>query len=662
VESSLQEAQEELIGEIQKKAAKQDVALMRTPLGFGFAPMKDGQVVKPDSFKQLSEAEQEEIKNKIEALQDELSTLVQTRFPGIEKEKRDEIRDMDRETAGATIEFAIAEARAAFPDIEPIQTYLNEVAEDLALNFHLFLALAHAGEGAPLQVRLAHPALQRYAVNVMDAVYEDDGAEKCAPIIEESDPTYSNLIGRIEHLPKEGALITDFTLIKPGALHRANGGFLILDARDLLMAPFSWAGLKRCLKTNAIRISSAAEQLSLVSTISLEPDVIPLSVKVALIGDRELFYLLSALDPDFPELFKVQADFDDDMDRSEESLAAMSRVVAALASSKSLMPLHKSAVARLLEQVSRLSGDAQKLSLRVGEVADIMREADHWARQAGAKVIGGDHVTRTIEERRRRAGRLRERSVEMMTREILTIQTTGAVVGQVNGLSVLSLGESTFGRPSRITARTRLGKGEVVDIEREVKLGGPLHSKGVLILSSFLATRYSGAAPMSLWASIVFEQSYGGVDGDSASSAELYALLSSLSGVPIRQDYAVTGSVDQFGRVQAIGGVNEKIEGFFELCAERGLTGTQGVLIPQSNLQHLNLRQEVAAAVRDGKFAIHAVETIDEGIELLTGTPAGAPDENGAFPEGGINALVAARLAEFAEARKSFVKDEKARE
>jgi len=295
----------------------------------------------------------------------------------------------------------------------------------------------------------------------------------------------------------------------------------------------------------------------------------------------------------------------------------------------------------------------------MGEVADIMREADHRAHEAGADVTGGNHVIRAVDERRRRAGRLRERSVEMITREILTIETKGAVVGQVNGLSVLSLGESTFGRPSRITARTRLGAGEVVDIEREVKLGGPLHSKGVLILGSFLATRYAGKLPMSLWASIVFEQSYGGVDGDSASSAELYALLSSLAEAPIRQDYAVTGSVDQFGRVQAIGGVNEKVEGFYDICAARDLTGEQGVLIPAPNVQHLDLREDVAAAVRAGKFTVHAVEHVDEGIELLTGIPAGAPDENGAFPEGGVNARVSARLAEFAEVRRKFGKEEK---
>ncbi len=659
VEASLQDAQEELLGAIHEKAAKQDVALIRSPLGFGFAPMRDGQVIKPDQFQQLPEQEQKEIKARIEALQEELSRLAQSRFPAIEKEKRDEIRALDRETADATIQFAIAEARRAFPDIAPIQTHLDAVASDLALNFHLFLAIAQAGDGVPLRARLAHPALQRYAVNVMDAVYEPDCAETCAPIVTESDPTYANLLGRIEHLPREGALITDFTMIKPGALHRANGGFLILNARDLLMNPFSWAALKRCLKTNAIRVSSVAEQLSLVSTISLEPDEIPLSVKVALVGDRELFYLLTALDPDFPELFKVQADFDDDIDRSDETLGAMSRAIAAIARRHNLLPLNKAAVARLLEQVSRLSGDARKLSLRVGEVADIMREADHWARQAGATITGGEHIARAVEERRRRAGRLRERSVEMMTREILAIETTGEAVGQVNGLSVLSLGESTFGRPSRITARTRVGAGEVVDIEREVKLGGPLHSKGVLILSSFLATRYGGTRPMSLAASIVFEQSYGGVDGDSASSAELYALLSSLAEAPVQQGLAVTGSVDQFGAVQAIGGVNEKIEGFFDLCAARGLTGDQGVLIPAANAQHLNLREDVAEAVCAGKFAIHAIEHVDEGIELLTGIPAGGPDARGVFPADGVNARVAARLAEFADARRDFARIDK---
>jgi len=475
-------------------------------------------------------------------------------------------------------------------------------------------------------------------------------------VIEESDPNYSNLIGRIEHQPQEGALITDFTLIKPCALHRANGGYLILDARDLLMQPFAWEALKRCLKTSAIRIASAAERYSLVSTISLEPDEIPLSVKVALVGDRRLYYLLSSLDPDFSSLFKVQADFEDDIDRSDANLRMLAGLIADRARAEDLLAFDRGAVAAVLEETSRIADDAAKLSLRIDAIADLMHEADHWARNTGDGLVSVDHVHRAVAERRRRGDRLRERSVEMVSRAIVNIDTTGAVAGQINGLSVISLGETRFGRPARITVRTRVGTGKIIDIEREVKLGGPLHSKGVLILSSFLASRYGAAHPVSLSASIVFEQSYGGVDGDSASSTELYALLSALADAPISQSLAVTGSVDQFGRVQAIGGVNEKIEGFFDICAARGLTGEQGALIPASNVQHLNLRHDVVEAVAAGRFAVHAIDHVDTGIELLTGIPAGAPRADGSFPEDSINGRVADRLAGYADTMRKLMR------
>jgi lon-related putative ATP-dependent protease len=657
LEAEGQSQQEEKISDLRERAEDEDIALIRTPMGLTFAPVSEGSVVKPEVFKTWPEEDRKRVQEKIEEFQEELNAIIQHELPAIEKEVRDKVRQLDREVASSTIELAVKEVANQFEGIEAIEEYLEAVRSDLNEHFHLFLQLAQAGEQVPLTAKLEHPALRRYAVNVIDGdgPEAEDGALP-VKVVEEPDPTHSNLIGRIEYQPQQGALITDHTLIKPGALHRANRGFLILEARSVLMQPFAWEALKRALKTRQIRIAPMSDRFGLVSTISLEPDEIPLDVKVGLVGDRMLYYLLSALDPDFPQLFKVQADFEDDIDRSEENVAALARLVAEIQRREELRPFDRGGVAAVLEQASRLADDAQKVSLRIEGIGDLMREAEHKARGDGADTVSAEHVQAAVEARRRRAGRLRDRAVEMVSRDIVKVDTTGAESGQVNGLSVIELGDTRFGRPARITARTRVGSGKIVDIEREVELGGPIHSKGVMILSSFLSTRYGGEHPVSLQASLVFEQSYGGIEGDSASSAELYALLSALSEVPIGQRFAVTGSVDQFGRVQAIGGVNEKIEGFFDVCSERGLSGDQGVLIPESNVQHLNLREDVVDAVREGKFHVWPVSHIDEGIALLTGEEAGAQRDDGSFPDGTINARVAARLARFAEIRRAYAK------
>jgi len=652
IESEHQSKQEDKMAEIRDRATKAGIAIMRTPMGFAFAPMQDGEIVKPEEFRKWPEDEQKRVQGKVEELQAELQEMLRHEVPSTEKAMRSAARDLDKETAKGTIEVAIADVAAGFPGIDPVQKHLQAVADDLVENFHVFLELSKAGEDVPLAAKLEHPALRRYAVNVMENRPPDE-EPRGAPVIEERDPSHDHLIGRIEHQQHQG-LITDFTMIKPGALHRANGGYLILEARDLLMQPYGWEALKRCLKTQAIKISPIADRFSLMSTVSLDPDEIPLKVRIGLIGDRMLYYLLSALDPDFPRLFKVQADFEDDLDRSEENIRLLGRMIATIARRHGMRPFGRDAVAAVLEEASRIADDAAKITLTLEPVTDLMLEAAHWAGDA-AEVSAG-HVRQSVAERRARAGRLRARALEAVTRDIVNIATDGAVAGQVNGLAVLQLAETRFGKPSRITARTRMGRGRIIDIEREVKLGGPLHSKGVLILSSFLATRYGGEAPVSLSASLVFEQSYGGVEGDSASSAELYALLSALSGVPIRQSLAVTGSVDQFGRVQAIGGVNEKIEGFFDVCSARGLTGDQGVLIPESNVQHLNLRDDVVEAVGARRFSVYPVSHVDEGIALLTGRDAGAPEADGGFPAESVNARVAATLASYAEAMQAYIR------
>jgi predicted ATP-dependent protease len=483
--------------------------------------------------------------------------------------------------------------------------------------------------------------LERYEVNVL---VTEETSSPGAPIIEDLHPTLGNLIGRIEYISLRGALVTNFRLIKAGSIHRANGGYLLLDARGLLMEPFSWPALKRTLRRGQIVIEDVARFLGLTSTVSLEPDPIPLRVKVMLFGDRLLYFLLAALDPDLSEHFKVLADFEDNIARTPDSEAMLARLVGAIAKRDQLKALDRDAVARVLEHTARLAE----------QLREVLIEADFCAREAERDVIIRPDVDQALAARIRRAGRLRDQTRDSVLEKVALIDTTGTHIGQVNGLSVVELGGFAFGRPTRITCQVRPGSGKVVDIEREVELGGPLHSKGVLILSGFLAGRYALDTPMSLFASLVFEQSYGGVEGDSASSAELYALLSALANVPLRQDLAVTGSVNQHGEIQAIGGVNEKIEGFFDICQARGLTGAQGVLIPTSNVQHLMLRQDVIDACKAGRFAVYPIADINAGIALLTGIAAGEREPGGDYPLGSINRRVEERLRSFASIRRSF--------
>jgi len=670
IDQEFEEAQEEAFSGLNEKARKKSIAIMRTPVGFAFAPMRDGQVIKPDGFEALPEAERERIQSEIKVLQEELKQILE-RMPALEKSRRERVRALNKEMAGGTVGTAIQEVAGSFAGMEPIQAFLEEVSKDLVANVEIFLeAAGAAAQGPQLPAGMAldrDPRLRRYMVNVIvgdqpsrkggeagDGAAADAGPGPGAPVVTETSPTFGNLIGRIEHQPQMGALTTDFTLIKPGALHRANGGYLILNARDLLIQPFAWDALKRSLKAGTITITSLGDQMSLISTISLQPDPIPLEAKIVLIGDRLTYFLLLDLDPDFSELFKVGVDFEDDFARTPENVTRYAQVFAALAEREELRPVSREGLARMVDETVRLAEDSDKLSLQVGIVADILREADYWAAHDEEGSIEARHVARALAERRHRSDRLRTRMQEAIIREIVLIDTDGAVVGQVNGLAVLQFGGRSFGRPSRITASARLGAGRVIDIEREVELGGPLHSKGVLILSSYLAARYALDVPVSLSANLVFEQSYGGIDGDSASSAELYALLSALSEVPLQQSYAVTGSVNQFGQVQAIGGVNDKIEGFFDICAARGLTGRQGVLIPQANVVHLMLREDVVEACREGRFAVHAVATIDQGMEILTGRPAGSRGADGNFPADSINGLVEAKMRAFADTRRRF--------
>jgi lon-related putative ATP-dependent protease len=649
IEEEFKERHERAFAEVRQHAEERGIALLRTPEGFAFAPLRNGKVVGPKEFERLPEEEQRRIEQDVAALEQELQAVVQ-QSPHWEKEGREKVKALNREVTTHVVGRLTDSLRRQYGDMPEVVRYLDDVQQDVIVNVHDFLHPQETPASAllgvpPSRTLTASPAFRRYQVNVL----VDRDAMQGAPVIFEDHPTYQNLVGRVEYIAHMGALVTDFNLIKPGALHRASGGYLMIEAYKLLTQPFAWEGLKRALRSSRITIESVGQMLSLVSTVSLEPEPIPLDVKVVLLGDRFLYYLLAYYDPEFSELFKVAADFNEEMDRSPENNLRYARLVGSLARKEGLRPFDRGAVARVVEHSSRLVEDAEKLSTRMGAIVDLLREADYWAGQAARQVVGEKDVQRAIDAKIHRADRLREKVFEAMRRGTILIETKGEKVGQVNGLSVIQLGDFTFGRPSRITARVWLGKGEVVDIEREVELGGPIHSKGVLILSGFLGARYATTRPLSLSASLVFEQSYGMVEGDSASSAELYALLSALGEVPIRQSIAVTGSVNQHGQVQAIGGVNEKIEGYFDVCRMSGLAGDQGVLIPASNVKHLMLRQDVVEAAAAGKFHIYAVETVDEGIEILTGVRAGKRGRDGKFPAGSVNQRVEARLAALAE-------------
>jgi lon-related putative ATP-dependent protease len=654
IDQELNDRQEKAFAEIRVRAKKQNIALLRTPGGLAFAPAADGEVLEPEKFNKLPKSERERIESAIAAFQEEVEKVIH-HVPKWRRELHHKIRELNRQITKSVVDSQIEELKKEYGPLPDVQTYLTDVQQDLIEHADDFRQ-PREGEkpmlfGIPLPLPdTGEPSLRRYSVNVLI----DHGESKGAPVIYEDNPTYQNLVGRIEHVVQMGALMTDFSLIKPGALHRANGGYLLLDALKLLLEPYAWDGLKRALRSREIRIESLGQKLGVVSTVSLEPEPIELKTKVVLLGDRLLYYLLYQFDPEFADLFKVEADFDESMDRSPKSNLLYARLIATLLRQEKLRPFDRAAVARVIEQSARVAGDAEKLSVQMRGMIDLLREADYWADTNGHKAVTASDVQRAIDAQDQRADRLRDRLQEEIQRGTILIDTSGEKPGQVNGLSVLQLGGFSFGHPSRITARVRMGSGRVVDIERETKLGGPIHSKGVLILSGFLAGRYVPDQPLSLSASLVFEQSYGGVEGDSASSAELYALLSALADVPIKQSFAVTGSVNQRGDVQAIGGVNEKIEGFFDVCNARGLTGKQGVLIPAANVKHLMLRQDVIDAAAAGKFHIYPVTTVDEGIEILTGLPAGTRDAAGKFPKGSINDKVEQRLVSFARQARAF--------
>lgn len=648
----LQQQTSDELEALRKRAETLGFGLAKTASGFMIVPIFKGKPLKPEGFEGLDEETKRQVNLKSEEVQKDLAAT-RRRIRDLEREAKNRLDGMDREVATSAVDHLIEEVKERYADHATVQAHLEAIREDVIANVDLFRRDQSGAQGQPELTALLRQGLDpfdRYRVNALIEHGEDGGA----PVVVEPHPTCQNLVGRIEHQVHMGALYTNFLMAKGGALHRANGGFLVLEAMELLKQFFAWDQLKRTLKNRRIRIEEPGEQFRLYSTVTLEPEPIPLNVKVVLIGSPWLYYLLDALDPEFQELFKVQAEFSDRVARNSETILAFARLLSTCCEAEGLKAFDRGAVAKLVEHSSRLVEDQERLATTFRHLLDVAREASFLAEQDGHHRVMAEDVRRAIHAKIKRANRLEEQLQELITERTLLVDTDGAVVGQVNGIAVIPLGEYHFGKPSRITARTFLGRGGIIDIEREARMGGRIHSKGVLILSGYLGGRYVQQVPLALSASLAFEQLYEEVEGDSASSAELYAILSSLSGLPIKQGFAVTGSVNQQGEVQAIGAVNAKIEGFFDVCRARGLTGEQGVLIPASNVRHLMLREDVVEAVAAGQFQIFPVYSIDEGIALLTGRQAGERGPDGTFPEGSVNALVQGRLTEMAEQAKAY--------
>jgi len=643
----------DLIG---KRAKDKGFLLQSTPVGLIFIPASDGEPMSEEEYKKLSAEDKEELKRKQEELTRELKEqLAQLRSE--ENTIQKQLEDTDREVARYSISHLFEGLKNKYSQLPQVVDYLTEVEQDVIENFAQFKSEPRPSESDPLaamQALTRKQAFRKYEVNVL----VDNSELKGAPVILELNPTFNNLIGRIEKEAQFGALYTDFTMIKAGSLHQANGGYLVVRIEDILTNYQSWEGLKRTIRDGKLVIEELGERLGFVATKSLRPEPIPLDIKLVVIGEPLFYYLLLRFDLEFKELFKVKADFDTQMDRTQANLKDYAAVICRLCREEGLKHLSSQALAKIIEHSSRLAGDQEKLSTLFADIADIIREANFWAGEDGTSLIEAKHVETTVEQKVYRSNLIQQRINEMIDKGIIIIDTDGEKIGQVNGLEVLDLGDFAFGKPTRITASLGVGREGLIDIERESKLGGRLHTKGVMILSGYITDKYTRNIPLSLSARLVFEQSYEEVEGDSASSTELYALLSRLADVPIKQGIAVTGSVNQKGEVQAIGGVNEKIEGFFEVCRAKGLNGKQGVLIPVSNARNLMLKQEVVEAVKAGNFHIYPISTIDEGIEVLTGVNAGKRLEDGSFEPNYINDRVQKHLATLAERLRDFTKGE----
>ncbi|MDK8464898.1 ATP-binding protein [Marinobacter sp. SS13-12] len=636
--------QEDELEKVAAQAKRKKVSLnITTPGGYRLVAMNGDEAHTAESFQALTEAQRDKFESDINKLEKKLRQALR-KLADWEQEYAESQQALNEETLEGISGHQIDELIEKYRDQPDVVAYFDAVRKDLSESLEIFL------EDNEEQAAIAYASLdkkmpRRYLVNVLVHQKTDE-----VPVVVEDNPTYHNLFGYVESVTFKGTVFTDFSLIRPGSLHRANGGYLLMDAIKVLEQPFVWDGLKRALRSKTIQINSLERELTLSGTISLEPEEIPLDVKIVLFGDRETWMLLQEYDPEFAELFRVTADFENEMMRTDESQVLYAKFIASLVDEKKLLHCSNKAVARIIEHSARMAEHQDRLSLHAADIANLLRESDYWARQAGARLIQNSHVDQALESARYRSSRIRDQFYDSIRDGSTLVSTTGTCVGQVNALSVLSTGGFEFGLSNRITATCYYGDGGVMDIERDVKLGGNIHSKGVMILSSWLSSHFAVTDPMHLSASLTFEQNYGEVDGDSASLAEMCALVSTLSGLPVRQDLAITGSVNQFGEVQPIGGVNEKVEGFYSTCKLIGeLTGTQGVIVPATNVQNLMLDQEVVQAVRDGKFHVHSVSRAEEAITLLLGKPAGRADKKGRYPKQTVFGMIQQRLEKMRE-------------
>jgi lon-related putative ATP-dependent protease len=645
-----------LTGELQAFARERGFAVEMTPVGIVTIPLVEGKPLSAEQFAHLPPEEQRAIERRGAEIQDQVTGVVR-RLRALEKEAVERTRALDRDVARFALDPLFHELREAHADNAEVLAHLDDLEQDVLDHLGDFRAGEDEAELpaflAGVQRQDREDRLSRYRVNVLI----DSRTAGGAPVVLERNPTYYALVGRVDYRAAFGTLVTDFRQIKPGALHRANGGFLVLEALDVLRHPFAWDALKRALLTRQVQIENLAEQLSLLPTVSLRPEAIPLALKVILIGPPVLYHLLYALDEDFRELFRVKVDFTPEMDWNEEHVRSYAAFVSRRVHDDGLLHFGRSAVARLVEYGARLRDNQRKLSTRLLDVADVVTEASFWAGKAGRDMVVVEDVDRAVAKKEYRSNLIEERIHELIADGTLKIETSGERPGQINGLSVVDLGDYAFGKPSRVTARIALGRGGVRSIEREIELSGPIHSKGVMILAAYVAGTYAEEWPPALAATVTFEQAYEGVEGDSASSTELYALISAIAGLPLRQSIAVTGSVNQYGEVQAVGGVTTKVEGFYAVCKAKGLTGEQGVLIPEANVSNLMLSDEVVDAVRSGRFHVWAARTVDEGLALLTGTPAGERGRDGSYPEGSVHRLVEDRLRHYAQRLRELIAD-----
>jgi len=640
-----QERKQELLDKLEGVARERGFELKSTPMGFRTVPVHDGKPLTQEEYEAMEEAPRSELDEQMEELEKEVREVM-AEVKLVDQAMKEQLRDLNQQVAMNVLGTLMLDLKRNYADYPSVSEYLQEVQKDIVDNIEHFRETEEAPMPIPgLRLPRQEPDFSRYQVNVV----VDNSHTEGAPVVFESNPTFTNLVGRIERRAQFGALLTDFTMIRAGSLAKANGGYLVLNVEDMLRNPHVYEALKRAVRDREVRIEDLSERYGLFATQTLKPEPIPLHAKVILLGNPMWYQLLFAYDEEFAKVFKVKADFDSQTDRDEGTVLQMAAFIARFVEEEGLRHMDRTAVAAIVEQASRMVEDQEKMSLRFSDLTDLMREAAYWAAQEDAEFVSYKHVCRAAEEHEFRAGLVKERVQELIRREVLLVDTEGEVVGQVNGLAVHMLGHYAFGRPSRITAAVHLGRDGVVNIERRSGMSHSTHDKGVLILSGFLGERFAQQRPMSLSAALTFEQSYGEVAGDSASSTELYCLLSALADVPIKQGIAVTGSVNQKGEVQAIGGVNHKIEGYFDVCKQRGLNGEQGVMMPASNVQHLMLRTDVVEAVENGDFHVWAVSTIDEGIEVLTGLPAGERKEEGGWTQGSINDLVDQRLEDLGQ-------------